>query len=320
MILKKNKLLIFALLLIIIFSIFFSIFFSSKNLNKECFQKNYAICLWGQARAIPVTIDSFNKNLVQPLDADVFLVLNKTNDDFDNNINMYNVNDSNKILYDKPENITQQFSIYDKLINYNNSQSASYVKESNLQILYNFNKINDTFGELFEKNYKYIILLRSDFLHLFNFPNILELTDNKDDIFWSYDGHEYGGLNATLLCVPSKYIRNYLSCHYNALQDKNNIDKFNKMSSEQNLNIEAFLQLQMNENNWKVGKIDNNSFLTAESGKETTTWADVKYDEDKKVFYKYPEQLIHSYNSLEKYNNGYKWTYLKNEEKIVLLP
>ena len=76
----------------------------------------------------------------------------------------------------------------------------------------------------------------------------------------------------------------------------------------------------MNENNLKVGKIDNNAFLTAESGKETTTWGDINYDEDKKVFYKYPEQLKKSYNSLEKYNNRYKWTYSKDEEKIVLLP
>jgi hypothetical protein len=320
MILKKNKLLILALLLIIIFSIFFSIFFSSKNLNKECFQKKYAICIWGEPRAIPVTIDSFQKHLAQPLDADLFAILNKTNDEFDNDINIYDTIDSNKIIYDKPENITQHFSIYDKLIDHGSNIRSGYMKETNLQILYNFNKINETFGELFEKNYQYIILTRTDFLHLFDFPNILELTNNKDDIFWSYDGHEHGGLNATLFCVPSKYIRNYLSCPYNAFQDNKNIDKFNKLSSERDFTIEAFLQLLMDENNWKVGKMDNNAFLTAASEKKLTSWTDILYDEDKKVFYKYPDQLEKSYTALEKYNKGYKWTYLKDKEKIVLIP
>jgi hypothetical protein len=49
-------------------------------------KKKYAICLWGELRGVQTTIDSFYKYLVNPLDADIFMICQKTDSIIDKNI------------------------------------------------------------------------------------------------------------------------------------------------------------------------------------------------------------------------------------------
>jgi hypothetical protein len=272
-------------------------------------QKKYAVCMFGQLRAVETIIEKFYAHLIKPLDADLFVMAQTTGTDIDKNINLFKT--ENKIIYDPPDS-TKIF------INYNNLlKNDNYINISELNIYYNCYKISETFGEILEKEYDYVIVTRSDYLHLFPFPDITTLCET-DDLIWCYEGHEWGGLNTTLVCLHSKYIKKYLSCTYNYLQDSKNIERFNNRS----LNSERFFNLIFDDYNWKIGKIQNNAFITASNINEITTWAEIKYSQEHKVFFKYGDQLNRAFNSLTQYNNNEKWTLscLNNEYKIVLKP
>lgn len=122
------------------------------------------------------------------------------------------------------------------------------------------------------------------------------------------------------MCIPSKYIKNFLCSAYNYLQDSNNITRFNNIS--QKLNTEYFFKLIFDDNNWKIGKIQPNAFITASCNTEITTWAKINYSNLHKVFYKYEDQLNCALNSLTQYKNNEKWILnISNENyKIILSP
>jgi len=273
--------------------------------------KKIAVCLWGQLRAVETIIEKLYENLLQPLEADLFVMAQKTGTDIDMNINLFKT--ENKIIYESPD-VTKIFINYDKLLKTNN-----YINIPYLNVWENWRKISETFGDIFEQNYKYIILSRSDFSHLFPFPDIATLCE-KEDLFWSYDGHEWGGVNLTLVCVPSKYIKEYLCCAYNYLQNSNNVERFNNISEY--LNTEVFFKIMFDDNNWKIGKIQPNAFITASNANEITTWATIKYSEEHQVFFKYIDQLNNAFYSLNQYKNNEKWTlsYLNENYKIILTP
>ena len=270
--------------------------------------KKYAVCIFGQLRAIDTVIKNFNNFLIKPLDADLYVLVQESGTDIDKNINLFETD--NKIIYNPPD--TNKIFVNLNKLTQSEEANKNYIIKSHLNIYYNFYKLKNTFGDIFEKKYKYIILTRSDYLHLFNFPDILKLTNNKTDLFWCYDGHEYGGINNTLICVQSKYIKDYLSSAFNYLQNSNNVNRLNNLT----LNIEIFYKLIFDDNNWKIGKIQNNAFLTASNSNGLTTCKPILYSEKHNVFYKYIEQLTNSFDALNSYNKKYKWKFVDN--KITL--
>jgi tetratricopeptide (TPR) repeat protein len=274
-------------------------------------KKKYAVCMWGQLRSVKEIIENLYKNLLEPLEADFFIMAQKTGTDNDKNIDLFKT--ENKIMYQSPD-VTKIFINYNKLLKKNN-----YLNISHLNIYYNFYKIGKTFGDIFETNYEYIILTRSDFLHLFPFPDVSSFFDKEDLHYWCYDGHEWGGINATLICVPSTYIKSYLFSFYTYLQYPNNVVRFNKISRE--LNSEYFIKVIFDDNNWKIGKIEPNAFITASSLNEITTWGKIYYSDRYNLFYKYEEQMIRAFNCLNQYKNNEKWHLccLNGMYKIILM-
>lgn len=303
-----NKIKLLKIILCIILLLILGFIFFTKNIEPFNTSHKYAFCMWGELRGITSTSDSLYKNVIKPLNADVFICCQKTGKDIDNNISLFKDNIVDKQLYDKP-NLNDVYKHLDAIEN-----KGNFRIDSNLQMYYNFYKINKLYGKLFETEYDYIILSRSDFLHIFEFPNISNLTKN-DDIIWSYDEHDYGGINMCLLVVPAKYIVRYLTSTYNYLNDESNIDKLNRLD----LNNEKLYKLYFNENNWKIGKIQNNAFITCDSDKEITTWGEIKYSDKYNVYYKYEYQMNNSYESYEQYKNGDTWTYKYSDiDRIIL--
>ena len=267
-------------------------------------QKKYAVCMFGQLRGVDTIIENLNNFLIKPLDADLYVIVQETGTNIDKNIELFETD--NKIIY-KPPNNELIFTNIDKYTK-SDEPNKNYIVNSHLNIYFNFLKIANTYGDIFENNYEYIIITRSDFLHLFPFPDISSL-------FWCYDGHEYGGINNTLICVPSKYIKKYLSCAFNYLQNPKNINRLNKLT----LNIEQYYKLIFDDKGWKIGKIQNNAFLTASKINDLTTSSKpILYSEKHNVFYKYIEQLTNAFDSLNKYNKKYNWAVSNN--KIILSP
>jgi hypothetical protein len=191
----------------------------------------------------------------------------------------------------------------------------NYINIPYLNLYYNWYKIAETFGDIFEKNYEYIILTRSDFLHLFPFPDIARLY-GKNDLFWCYDGHEWGGINATLMCIPVQFIKKFLCAPFNYLQDSNNIKRLNSLS--EHLNTELFLKIIFEDNDWKIGKVQPNAFITASSLDEITIWASIQYSHTYNVFYKYEDQMNEAFQSLNQYNNNEKWKLICFDESTII--
>ena len=273
--------------------------------------KSYAVVIWGQLRASCTVMDNFNKFLIEELDADLFVVGQITKTHIDDFIDVFDT--PNKILYDPPD-ISKVFTHYDLL----DKTKNNYMLNCCAQIYYNWHKINELFGDVLEQNYKYIILTRSDYLHLFPFPNILNVCDNNIDESkcWVYDGHEWGGINGTLICVPSTIIKHYLSSFYDYLQDSNNITTLNDRS----LNIEGYMRFLFSNFKWTIGKIENNAFITATNAQEITTYGHVYYCQKYNVFFKYKDGLNQAFDALQKYDQQQKWvlTNMNNVSRIIL--
>ena len=261
----------------------------------------YAICIWGQLRAVPVVIKSLKKYVIDPLQMDLYVYAQKTGTPIDDNLHLYPT--KNKIMYN-PSDVTKTFVNYDKLIKNNN-----YILDRYLYLYENWYKIAQLWGNKFE-TYDYVIFSRSDFLHLFPFPDVSVLYPNKD-LLWCYEGHEWGGINFNLFVVPSKYIKKYLTCAYDFLQNPSVVPFLNK----HDLNIEMFIKLLFQYYRLNIGKIQPNAFITASDKNEISTWAEIKYCTIRNVYYKYEEQFIHAYNALNQSKNN-KW--MLKDKKIRL--
>ena len=63
--------------------------------------KKYAVCMWGQLRAVNEIIENLYKNLLEPLEADFFVMVQKTGTDIDKNMDLLKT--KNKIMYESPD-------------------------------------------------------------------------------------------------------------------------------------------------------------------------------------------------------------------------
>lgn len=293
----------FSIILIIIIIIL--LFFKRKEYFLQ--KKKYAVCVWGQLRGVKTTIDSFNKNLCQPLGADLFVFGQKTNTYTDANLYLYS-NTIVKELYENPENIKELY-----IFECDHDKHDNFCDDRHLKIYYNWYKISQYFGDILQNNYEYIILTRSDFLHLFPFPDVLSIS-KRNNVFWCYDGHEMGGVNATLICIPSIYIKEYLTIFYNYMNNPEN--KAQYLVSK---NVEEYLKIVFDYKKWIIGKMSINSLITSDNSNEITTTHNPHYNSEHNIYYKYEHQLNDSYKSLDIYNNSGKWKYIMKDNTPYLI-
>jgi len=277
-------------------------------------KKRYAVCIHNELRAVKTTRDKFYENVVERLNADVFVI---TRDSYKpESIHLYDKNLVKSFFYNEIREEELYFNL-PRLIN-----SDNYLNTAHLQWYYNYYKICEIIGDVLEKNYEYIILTRSDYLHLFEFPDILGLIQSKssdtdvddaaavaapNDVFWCYEGYDWGGINMSLICVPSVHIKEYLKCFYEFLQDEKNIDELNNL----HLNAERFMALIFAKKKWEVGRFLFNAFITCDSYEEKTTWASIKYDDATNTFFKHEFPFETSRIHLSQYNEGKRWKYQK---------
>jgi hypothetical protein len=272
--------------------------------------KDYAVCIFGELRGVKSTIDSFYKHLIEPINADIFINCQITNTLLDDNINLYTEKYIEKKLYNKP--LSNDFFKFNNLLK---PIDENITKECVLQKILNYKEIAEMFGNILESNYKYIILVRSDFKYLFNIPDVLKLT-KMNNMFWSYQDDSWGGINDNLIIIPNQYIKAYLYSYYNYLSNKNNVNKL--LSEKKGLNVERLCSTIFKFNNWKIGLMKSNAYISADCINERSTWAKIKYSEKYNTFYKYYTQFYNSQENMNIYNKGYKWKF-NGTNKLLLI-
>ena len=291
-------------IIFIIFNIIYINYFRSKydqfeNTNKK---KRYAICIWGELRGVKSTINSFYEHLVNPLNGDVFILCQQTNEkDVDENINLFEKDVIMKSLYPKPDT-KEVFKDIDRL----RDLDKNMLYEGGLQVFLNFKKIADEYGDIFERDYDYILLTRSDFKYLFNIPDVMNLS-KTNNLFWSFEDDNHGGINNNLSIIPSNKIKDYLYSAYNYLTKPKLINKI--LRNNVPLNCEKLMKFIFTNEKWPIGLIKSNCYITADSLNEKTTWGSFKYSNQYNTFYKYQVQFNNAYNNLETFKNGDKWEY-----------
>lgn len=272
---------------------------------------SYAICVWGELRGVKSTINSFYKFMVEPLNADVFLLCQRALPDDDERFALFDRNIVFKHLYNKPELSTyfgeQSYQDAIRRIQYN------WIKDSNAQQYVNFHKYAQVLMDHPVK-YKKYIFVRSDFLYLVPFPDVHNLLE-KDDLFFCFNGHQWNGINYTLMSVPNVHVNSYLISPYEFIADN---QKRNEMANKHTaMNCEQFMKHIFDKHGWTLAFIKHNGFISAETSQDRTTWMDIKYDENHKVLFKYKDQMDEAYNTLECWNAKKKWNVSNHVNQIM---
>ena len=273
-----------------------TIFENLENINKK---KKYAVVIWGELRSVKSSIHSFYEHLVKPLDPDIFILCQQTNDiDIDDNINLFDKNVIIKKLYHK-FNTKDYFNVsdIDKLQNLNKNMTY----EGGLQCYLNFKKIADDYGDILQNNYDYIILSRSDLKYLFDTPDVINLS-KINNIFWSFEDDQWGGINNNFSIIPSNKIKDYLYAFYDYLTKPELINKI--LINNEFFNCEKLMKFIFMNNQWNIGLLKSNCYITADSLNTKTTYCGCKYSSKYDTFYKYDEQLNSAYSNFEKIKNG----------------
>jgi hypothetical protein len=285
--------------------------------SQESPKKRYAICIWGELRAIQSCIESFYKHAVNPLDADIFILCQSTFKGDSELIAKFHSHVKHAECYTR-DNPVEVFKPHMRvnILDYTGWR-FNWCANSNMQQYLNFKRISELYGTALS-SYEYVIMTRSDFKYVFDLPDISSLTPQKT--FWCYAGHAYGGINYTLIYVPGTLIQQYLVgvydfiCHPNGqIYIKTLCDKTDITYNAERLMFDVFRL-----HKWTHSTFSMNAYLTADTLGDRTTWGAIKYSEKYKTLYKYDEQLDETYAQLEHWNAGKRWGTITRDGKVFI--
>ena len=272
----------------------------------------FAFLVMNELRSINKTINSLYENIIDYYDADVFLLCQRTFDNDDNNLNLFNKKVIHKELYKKPD-LSKHFKNYNYIKKF---KDEVWNKDSCLNIYINFFKMANLI-EKYKDNYDYFIFIRTDIEILFPFPN-KEIFENIPHGLYSFDAQyccHWGNVGFSAF-THKDYILDYLKCCYEIVIDNNKINKF-KSTYYPYYNQEFMKMFALSEKKLYYNYIKNiNYYYTAETLNDYTTWSKPMIHPVYKVICKYDEQCTEAYKNLNVWNNNKIW---KFDGKNILL-
>lgn len=257
----------------------------------------FAMLVMLELRAIKKTINTLYKYIIDPYDADIFILCQKQFEDDNKNIELFDRKVIYKELYDKPDPhiffnnaITKQWSCR----NWNNY--------SCLQIYINLYKMANIIKP-YINDYDYFIFIRPDIEVLFPFPD-KELFEKVDKKLYSIDANyaiSHGGIGHPMY-IHRDYILEFLTCSYDRIVSSTKDDDFTMF------NQEAFLTHSMKKQQLEYTLFKNlNYYYTVETLQDYTTWSKPSIHPVYNVLCKYDSQVSEAYNNLKLWNEGYRW-------------
>jgi hypothetical protein len=264
--------------------------------------KHYAICLWGELRGVKATVTNLYEHLVNPLEADLLILCQRALPDDEERLALLSERCVYKELYDKPDANQYLGQGFSKL---SNAIKNNWSKDSNVQQYINFHKYAMVIANQPVKYERYIFI-RTDFMHILPFPDIITINPDTT-MFWCYNGHNYGGVNYTMIAVPHIHVNDYLTGPYHYITDDQMVEQVMREKKGRSMNCEEFMNFIFTKRHWSIGTIKHNAYLTAETTKDRTTWASIQHDEKHNVLYKYREQVAEAFDMLEAWKKTNTW-------------
>lgn len=315
---------IFVLILSIGFASFFVSFtrwyFSVSPVPSSVTRSGYAVVVWGELRGVKSCVHAFERLLVAPLNATVYVIAQHYFADDYFRLESFRKNVAMKRLYHRPTNLTLQLNI-SRVETQNIWMNEAYLQQYNNMAL-----ISNLVGAQLRKKYEYVIMMRSDYFHLIPFPDLVQLLPPKEKArFFTFTGHDWGGINFTLMVVPARYIQMYLNALMTFSRSHSSRSEALKTYNKTFLyhpvypNTEEFMLLAFKRHNWTLGRISTSAYLTAEAVSDRTTWGKVSLHPVHNVLQKYTAITDAAYHSHTLWQRGFRWNYDSTNHTVVLV-
>ena len=257
--------------------------------------KRYGICIFNELRAVKETVANIYSNLVDVLDADIFICTQKTFEDDAERLKLFDRKVVCKEIYERPDPLLYM----PKIREFPYGGNWRYPGGEHFYV--NMWKMAQVL-KMFSAEYDYFIFMRSDTNVLF--PIKKDFWENAIHV---QEGSEHGGINMNMLVIPSQIVVEYCLSFSDCVNEP-----YSFMSAEHDhlgldknhLNTERYCRNIFIHKKYETKIYPCNCFLTAGSLDDRTSWSVIQYDNEKGVFYKYKEQLDLAFDNKRKYNDG----------------
>lgn len=286
-----------------------------------------AACFYGPVRGVERCYPTFIKNIIEQWDCDLFLCLQNCNQDDFQKIKEIKGNIIESEIY-KNENLEICFSdsFYSKLVPY-----AKTVLQNDPSLFpHDVNFLGPVVGShypLFARlnwfrmakilnkyidKYDYFLITRLD--HFYLFPIFDKSFLNSDCIF-KYDGHDFEGVGCDFLIVPSNIILDWLNFNKSFINDAEYVDFIISGLEKRRLkNSEYLTELMFDYKKWNIKTLSMNSFISADSIADKSSYQYFKHSEDH--IWKYDCQFSKCLENYNLWQTGHRWA--NNFNKICL--
>lgn len=282
----------------------------------------FAYLLMYELRAVHSTVQNLYDNVINRYDADVFICAQKTFQDDEDRLKLFNKNVVYSELYDKPDP-REYFGSNNNL----DIIAGFWNNPSNLQIYINYHKMANAILNVVDK-YDYFILLRSDSQILFPFPD-KELFETAPEAMYFIDAKysNIWGDEGIPTFIHRNYIIKLLNSYYDIIYNKhyseptiNVINKYNVINSHGGLNQERFqntcLYLLDLTNKKKFIKALNYYFTACPRDNNHISWSVPHNYEKYNVICKYDTQCDEAHENYNLWLNENKWVF-RNDSMYI---
>lgn len=283
-----------------------------------------AICLTGEPRGIESCFDSLLKNVIEPLSASVFYSFNRATQEDEKKIKVIDKYAEFGELKEKCDlrKTLCPDSLFNKLEPVDFTGQSNWVGTINSQrggVCYrhwDFKKISEIIKDKI-LNFDYFIITRTDFRYLFPIFDFSILKDQEIVKHKGFDNYSHTGMNWEFIIASQSKVLEFLESPFRFMNQEELQDIIIDKIKNRPRNNESFQRIIAEFYEWKITEMDINSFISADSVSEKTTWGTIHKCSQSGYHYKYSEMFFTALENCSKYNQSKKW--IKDDSTIKIV-
>lgn len=283
-----------------------------------------ALCLVGEPRGIESCFTSLVENIIEPLGASVFYSFNRATPEDEKKIKViekYAKFGELKEKCDLRKTLCPD-SLFKKLTEQDFLPLSNWVGTINFQrggVCYrhwDFKKISEIIKDKI-LDFDYFIVTRTDFRYLFPIFDFSIIRDQEIIKHKGFDNYSHTGMNWEFIIVCQKKILEFLESPFRFMNQEELQNIIIEKIKDRPRNNESFQRIIAEFYGWKITEMEINSFISADSFSERTTWGTINKCSESGFYYKYSEMFSTAQQNLSKYIKNKKWTQEGSTIKII---